>query len=373
MRKPAVLVVAAITAATLAVTASACSAGSSGGDGHHRSHHRAPHAPKGFFGVVTPRAVEAKDASLIRRTGIHTAHFGMLWPFIESTSPKTPTWKWVDNIVGPLAAKGVRTVPFVWGSPHWVAPAYSDSPLRTAAGKQAWSNFLKAAVRRYGPDGTYWTNAYRAKYPDAKPMPIQTWQIWNEPTLKKFFSQKGDAKAYGNLVRVAHQALTSEDEHAKVILAGMPGGTKPSPQQFLRQLYRIKGIKSAFSGVALHPYAKNTKILKREIKGMRRAMRSGHDAKTKLWLTEIGWGSGHPNRFGHNKGLKGQKRLLQKSFRLLLEHRRSWRIHGLYWFTWRDPPPDQKTDCSFCGSAGLLRYDFTPKPAWKAFRQFAKR
>ena len=42
------------------------------------------------------------------------------------------------------------------------------------------------------------------------------------------------------------------------------------------------------------------------------------DGRIPLWLTELGWGSGKPNRFGLNKGVNGQARLLSRSFELIL-------------------------------------------------------
>ena len=102
----------------------------------------------------------------------------------------------------------------------------------------------------------------------------------------------------------------------------------------------------------------------------RKTMSKHRDRKTALWITEIGWGSANPA--GHsslNRGLKGQKRMLDKSFRLFLRKRHKWRIQRVLWYTWRDPLTDQGI-CSFCGSAGLLRHDRSQKPAYDAFVKF---
>ena len=47
-------------------------------------------------------------------------------------------------------------------------------------------------------------------------------------------------------------------------------------------------------------------------------------------------------------------------------------MQRLFWFLWRDPHrgPRTRALCSICGTAGLLRYDRTPKPAYTAFRGF---
>ena len=93
-----------------------------------------------------------------------------------------------------------------------------------------------------------------------------------------------------------------------------------------------------------------------------------------IWITEIGWGSAGTPGQPLSKSPKGQKKLLRKSFNLLLDRRGKWKIRRVVWFTWRDPPDG--TDpvgvvCGWCGSAGLLEVDRDPKPAFNQFRRFA--
>jgi hypothetical protein len=100
-------------------------------------------------------------------------------------------------------------------------------------------------------------------------------------------------------------------------------------------------------------------------------MRKHHDRRTDLWLTEVGWGSEKPSRrWPLNKGRRGQKRMLKKSFKLVLQKRREWQIKRLFWFDWRDPPSGRPVNCSFCGSAGLLNNRRQAKPAYRAFKRF---
>ncbi len=56
-----------------------------------------------------------------------------------------------------------------------------------------------------------------------------------------------------------------------------------------------------------------------------------------LWITELGWGSAPPDRFGINKGPEGQETMLKRSFKLILSNRRAWNVQRLFWFHWRDP------------------------------------
>ena len=57
---------------------------------------------------------------------------------------------------------------------------------------------------------------------------------------------------------------------------------------------------------------------------------------------------------------------MHDALRLLLAKRRSWRIAGVYWFTWQDAAAADP-HCAFCEGAGLFDRDGKPKSAWWAF------
>jgi hypothetical protein len=174
---------------------------------------------------------------------------------------------------------------------------------------------------------------------------------------------------YATLVRAAHRALRGADPRANVILAGMSGRGHPSDRKFLNRFYRQHQIRRSFDAVAVNPYAPQVPQVGHKIKRIRRVMGRHGDGAAALWVTELGWGSHHPDRFGLNKGPRGQKRMLTKSFKLIVHHRTGWHIGRLIWFDFRDPSGNAG-GCSFCTSAGLLRHNGKPKPAWRAFRRF---
>jgi hypothetical protein len=90
------------------------------------------------------------------------------------------------------------------------------APIDSAADRQAWRDFLKAAVARYGPGGSYWASRYHQQYgAGATSLPVQSWQIWNEPNLKKYFSagqtDQQSAERYATLLQISHDAIKSQD------------------------------------------------------------------------------------------------------------------------------------------------------------------
>jgi putative glycosyl hydrolase len=325
-----------------------------------------------FFGIAQGPALDAQDLQGMAAARVRTDRFLLLWRGVQ---PSRGSFNWgaTDLLVGTLASHGIRPVPFVWGSPSWVGSgALNQAPTGTAD-KQAWRDFLKAAVARYGPGGSYWGAPYHQKYgSSATPLPVQSWQIWNEPNLKRFWAPSPSSQQYARLVEISHDAIKSQDPQARIVLAGLFSDGDVKAGDFLRNLYQIPGTKGDFDAAALHPYGCNRDQTRQRIVNFRAVMTNHADGGTPLWLTEFAWGSGPPDRFCKNKGLAGQQQLLSNSFKMILNNRRAWNVQRLFWFLWRDPAAGSQyaRSCSICGTAGLLRYDRSPKPAYGTFRGF---
>ena len=69
-------------------------------------------------------------------------------------------------------------MPFVWGSPEWVAREQFDLPVKTSWQRWAWQKFLREAGRRYGDEGEFWEQHTKLDY-----LPITHWEIWNEENI----------------------------------------------------------------------------------------------------------------------------------------------------------------------------------------------
>jgi hypothetical protein len=326
---------------------------------------------KPFFGVAdVSKRTPPRDLNRLDEGRVGTVRRLLYWPGVEPR-PGQFNWAGMDKRVGDLASHGIALLPFIWGSPRYIARHPNIPPVGSARKQRLWRNFLAALANRYGTNGTYWTspNLYRRQHPGKPPLPIRAWQIWNEPNLKKFFAPGPSVDRYAHLVRSAHTGVHSADPQAKVILAGMSGRGHPSDRAFLNRFYHAHLIKRSFDAVAVNPYASQVSQVGRKVRRIRRVMKRHGDGKSALWITEIGWGSHQPDKFGLNKGVRGQKRMLRRSFRLVVRHRSSWHVRRLIWFDFRDPSRN-RGGCSFCTSAGLLKHSGKPKPAWRAFKRF---
>ncbi len=324
-----------------------------------------------FFGLdYSFHFLSDKDPTMLKKSGAKTVRWTFFWPRIEGRQGQFD-WSPVDTFVGDLAAKGIKVMPTLYGSPHWLESKAVKPPVDSKKARDAWKTFVTAAVKRYGPNGSYWTGPYQADHPGKATIPIGTWQVWNEPNLKSAMSPPKPA-LYAKVLKLAHGAITSADRKAKVMFAGMPGYSGyVNAWNFIRGVYKKHAAKY-FDIAALHPYARTVSQMLGEVKRFRKAMRKGGDGHKPLWVTEIGWGSLPKNatQYGLTKGKKGQKRILKHAFKALKKKKHSWHIKRVVWFNFRDGKGGGVKTCSFCSSAGLLKNDFKPKPAWKAFRHF---
>jgi polysaccharide biosynthesis protein PslG len=330
-----------------------------------------------FYGVVqTAATLDNKDLASLKATHVHTVRYLFQWESIQPKNGSTFRWGPSDKFVGRLAHYGIRAVPTVWGNPKWVGRPKDTSrpPIGSLKDKQAWQSFLKAVTGRYGPNGYYWRNGYRQDYgANAVPLPIQAYQIWNEPNLKKYFIPYPAPKEYAQLLQLSSTAIKSVDPKAQIVLGGMPGNGDVKASVFLDSLYKqikVPKVQRYFDAAALHPYSAKLSQVQGQIAQFRQVMKKHHDAATPLWISEIAWGSARPDSRGINKGPAGQAKMLKDAYNLMLNHRAAWKIKNIFWYHWRDPKRS-RASCTFCSSAALLNFNRTKKPAFTAFKSFA--
>jgi hypothetical protein len=324
-----------------------------------------------FYGIVQVASLDAQDLQGMNDARVRTDRFVFKWGWVQP-NPGAFDWDSADQFIGELAYNRIRAVPSLWGNPDWVAGGSSTPPIGGPQGEEQWRTFLRAVVGRYGPGGTFWApgGPYRQTYgASADPLPIQSYQVWNEPNLKKYFAPNPSPGRYARLLQISHAAITSKYRKAQVVLGGMPSRGDVDAWDFLNDLYSVTGIKGRFDATALHPYGPGVNQLRKDIQRFRGVMQAKGDAATPLWISELAWGSDPPDDFGINKGPLGQRDALANAYRLILRQRHAWKIDRLFWYHWRDPH-NPVASCSFCGSAGLIHFDRTPKPAYNAFLSF---
>jgi hypothetical protein len=339
----------------------------------------APHGrvPSGFFGIAPQAGLTEADAAYMRAGGVETVRIGIPWPAVQPTPDGGYRWGAIDQMVGVAARAGLQILPTLGTTPGWISHKGTTMPIDSARARAAWSAYLQAVVRRYGPGGEFWAEHafegvnYEPAIPN--PAPIRAWQIWNEANFF-YFAYPVSPSRYAKLVTISSRAIKAADPGAKVILAGLFGeptahGSRGMPAaRFLDAFYRTHGIKSRFDGIALHPYAADTETLEEMVEALHGVTVRNHD-RVPLYITEMGWGSQNDyNRVAFEQGVRGQVRELRGAYSYLLRNRHRLDLEQVDWFSWKD----LAGSCNFCDSVGLFRAGprFKPKPAWRTFVRF---
>jgi polysaccharide biosynthesis protein PslG len=336
--------------------------------------------PAHFWGVVPQVPPSVQVLQRLKRGGVDSIRVPVSWGSVQPEGPGEWDWSDADALIGAAAAARLNVLPFLSTAPGWAVPtdrrfaSPRNLPVRNGKQRSGWKRFVTEAIRRYGPNGAFWR-----ENPQLPPRPIHIWQVWNEPNFKYFVARPNPAE-YGKLVKLTYATAKAADPGAQLILGGLfarpiEATFHVRPPQayfastFLQQLYAsTPGIKSKFTGIALHPYTGSWKNLPGRIEEVRRVLAANHDAAKDLYITEMGWSSEpHQPHNSFAKGLSGQARELKGAFRLLSANQRRWRLQGVYWFS----IGDYAGLCNFCGGSGLF-HESKPKPAWSAYMRFAR-
>jgi hypothetical protein len=328
-----------------------------GGGGSDESR---PHANDPFYGVITAEPLPG-EAELARlgSGGVGTLRINLAWGSVQSGPGAPYDWSHYDPLVRGAAENGVRVLATIYSTPSWAASTAEIPPLGAAL--PGFEAFARAAVRRYGADGSFW-----AEHPEVPKLPIADWQLWNEPNSPLFWKPTPDAGRYLDLLRAFNSAVKGTDPGARILL----GGLFPTPRHgislddFLSTLYEGGG-RRLFDAVALHPYARTPRDALGRVEQARNVMRRFGDAEKPIWITEVGWASrGTPP--GLVVGPPGQAHYLRQTFELAAADRDRLGIAGVVWYSLNDTPGPL-----WVGHCGLFTLEGTAKPAWNALAELA--
>jgi polysaccharide biosynthesis protein PslG len=331
--------------------------------------------PPSFFGIVPQTGLTEEDVRHMQAGGIGSVRMGMGWDSVQATRGGPYDWDSIDREVAMAASQGLQVLPFLAGVAPWLGTPSTTLPIDSAQAVEEWKAFVSAAVRRYGPNGEFWAAHPPGASVDGvvipRPLPIRTWQIWNEVNFFYFAYPVSPAR-YARLLKPSYNAIKSVDSGAKILLSGLFGDPREggpygmSAAEFLNKLYRVPRIEHYFDAVALHPYAFHVGDLEEMVEDVRAVMLDNDDPRARLRVTEMGWGSQDNSQVvAFEQGIAGQKRELKAAYRYLLANRRRLKLDAVYWFSWKD----SNLYCSYCDSVGFFSEGsgLLPKPAWYAF------
>lgn len=329
-------------------------------------------APSEFYGVAITTDMSQRDFKRLARANIRTVRFNIFWPAIQQRAGERYDWNAVDGFVIKASYAGIRLLPLFLGSPQYISDHPYRPPISSPSEREAWQDFVRAAVARYGPGGDFWLEVYACNgghcHPNLPYLPLTVWQVWNEPNFYVFWKPAPSPEEYATLLELAGDAIHEADPSAQVVTGGtFPGrghGGMPG-QEFLERLYQVPGITDSFDAVDVHPYARKPDGVLREINKVRGVMQQYGDGLSPLWATEFGWATEGPRDDWHVTSTARQAKFLTRTYRDLMRVREAWRLQSAGWFTYRDGW-DQPY-CDWCGFAGLFDKKMKPKPSWEEY------
>ena len=295
-----------------------------------------------------------RDLGLMSTAGAAWIRMDINWSMIQAHGPSSYEWAPFDRVASAARSQGFHVLATILYTPAWARPSggtASTPPARL----DDYVAFTRQAARHYATLG------------------IHAYEIWNEPNISAFWQPRADVAAYTAMLRGASAAIRSVDPQAVIVT----GGTSPAPDSggnispvaFLRGIY-ANGGRSAFDVVAHHPYC--WPALPGDAQAwsawyqmygtspsLRSVMTDNGDAGKQIWATEFGAPTNGPA--GSFVSEQAQATTVTRAFELF----RSYKWAGpLFWYSERDIGTAPTTRENFFG---VLRNDFSPKPAFTAY------
>lgn len=252
------------------------------------------------------------------------------WSRIE---PQRGTFVWddFDWVVQQYERAGVRLLPILCYFPAWndgVAPVTDDDIA-------AYANYVYETVKRY-----------RGR--------ITAYEIWNEPNITPYWTPTPNPADYTRLLQAAFLAAKRADPEVTIVGGVLAHADLPFLDGML-----AAGAAAFMDVFSFHPYQGDLGSVGPDEGGLAQQIR---DVRARLdlagfngplWITEIGHRT--PGTVGHTwVSEDDQASHLRRTFEIAREQG----VEAVFWFNLQD----------WDEHWGLIRRDFTPKPAFDAYR-----
>lgn len=280
----------------------------------------------------------------IAATGVRLVRVDLIWAQVEGDRPGDEDWSRMDAIAAAAARHGLGLMPVVAYSPDWASPsgdlwAYPDD--------RPFERFFAAALRRYPQ--------------------VPAWEIWNEPNSPVFGKPTPDPAGFVELLRSARRARDGVGSHAKLVAGGLAPSGSLGVVQWIDQV-AIRGGLGLVDGLGVHPYSPSEPddpaAWMMRLQGLHDHLAALGHPDLPLWLTEYGAPTmAVANGYGPALTEGQQADRLRRAFAVAT--RLPW-VENLTWYEYRDGCSNRlDAECDF----GLVREDFSPKPAYEALRE----
>ncbi len=210
----------------LALAAAAVAVGLSTGSSVHAA---PPPRPSDYFGMNAQYVFKLppdqwdRQLAAIASLGVGVVREDAFWSRVEKSAPGNGThrysWDVPDAIAAALARNGLRWYPILDYSTPWAGTLSGAKGWKSAPADPAdFAAYAAAFADRYGSNGSFW-----AANPALPALPVQSYEIWNEPNLADFWPDtRGAALRYGELLAAAAPAIRAADPPDRWCLEASP-------------------------------------------------------------------------------------------------------------------------------------------------------
>ena len=322
------------------------------------------------------RAEVDREVSMLQANGVKWVRANVPWNAIEYDAKgvyKPGYLSDVDYAVDKVRAAGIKVVmPVADGVPYWASAdpkKYTD-----ASGYHYNKRYRPTNFGDYADFFAFVVNRYKDKG-------VHVFEVWNEPNLAGFWPSGVNAAEYTQMLKAAYPAIKAADPSSTVLL----GGLSASDWSFLQGVYAAGG-RNYFDAVANHNYANgdpdncwqdstghNAKDAFCGLDEVRKVMVANGDSAKAVWITEFGW-STCSNSFSSCYGVgvseAKQAEYMTKAFGKLDTPAYSY-VKAALVYSFRNTYWTKDDPGSWDGNLGLVKTDWTAKPALAAFKAYA--
>ena len=288
----------------------------------------------------------ARSVASLKEANASFVRFDLLWSDIEPVEGKFEFSRY-DRIIELLSENNIKVLGLLAYSPPW------RGPWNQAPDPELYCRYARTVVDRYKSQ-------------------IRHWEIWNEPDHKSFWVPQDQMRAYTQLLQRAYTELKEADMTCVIHL----GGLSRALPGCLRDIYDHAG-QDFFDIVNIHAFV--NPLVKNALKGartfydeVRHIMKAHGDEEKQIWLTQVACpGIQEPDSIapwwmGPNLTEEQQSVWLNTMFSEALQ----WPGVGkIFWSFLRDTHRHFNSGVDYFG---LLREDFSKKPAFHTYRKLAE-
>ncbi len=287
-----------------------------------------------------------KAAELMRQAHVGMVRMDFAWTDVEPKPGRFDFGRY-DRIVDLLRSKGIQVLGTLEYNPAWRQAAWNAAPE-----PKLYVRYAKAVVHHFKD---------RVKY----------WEIWNEPDYGTYWQPQDNLATYCKLLKKAYPAIKREDPTALVLEGSLSQMILTSQ----RDIYQEAGPES-FDIVNVHLFPNpldNVSLAQArdQLQSLKRIMAEFGDQDKPIWITELGC-PGVPLQSANINWWAGKSPTENEQAawvsKVIPEVLKAPGVDKVFWAFFRD------TDGFFNNGIdyfGLIRSDFTLKPAYESFKKTA--